>query len=64
VNPREVRVTPIQSLLTERTQDFLRATIAKVSRAKVLRTEGIVQLIVFLAAIREILRREIYESNK
>jgi len=32
--------------------------------AKVLRTEESVQLIVFLAAIREILKREIYEGNK
>ena len=32
--------------------------------AKVLRTEGHVQLNVFLAAIREILKREIYERDK
>jgi hypothetical protein len=31
---------------------------------KVLRSEGAVQLIVFFAAIREILKREIYRGDK
>jgi hypothetical protein len=39
-------------------------TIANVLGAKVLRIEGGVQLIVFFAAIREILKREIYRVDK